>query len=67
MQLVRDALQVQIRCFFNIVQTGGAGGVKPMFKKFCCRFCIFLEAFWQYKIDIKRFFLLTVGVRNEEQ
>ena len=23
-------------------------GVKPMFKEFCCKFCIILEAIWQY-------------------
>ena len=34
--------------FFNIVQTGG--GVKPMFKNFCCKFGIILEAIWQYKL-----------------
>ena len=25
-----------------------------MFKKFCCKFGIILEAIWQHKIDIKR-------------
>ena len=29
--------------FFNIVQR-----VKPMFKKFCRRFCIIMDAIWQY-------------------
>ena len=33
---------------FYIFLTLSKGGVKPMFKKFCCRFCTILEAIWQY-------------------
>ena len=54
MTQVRDALPYQIVCFFEHCSKGEEGGVKPMFKKFCCKFGIILEAIWQYKIDIKR-------------
>ena len=38
--------------FFNIVQTRG-GGIKPMFKKSCCTFCILLGAIWRYNLQHK--------------
>ena len=47
--------------FLNIVQRGGGGGVKPMFKKFCCKFGIILEAIWQYKIDLNMHFVGKIG------
>ena len=47
--ILRDAPQYQIVCFFEHCSKG-EGGVKPMFKKFCCKFGIILEAIWQYKL-----------------
>ena len=46
---IRDVPQDQIVCFFEHCSKGG-GGVKPMFKKFCCKFGIILEAIWPYKL-----------------
>ena len=45
---LRDIPQDQIVCFFEHCSKGG--GVKPMFKKFSCKFGIILEAIWQYKL-----------------
>ena len=32
-----------------------------MFKNFCCKFGIILEAIWQYKIDLNRYFVGRIG------
>ena len=46
----REAWMLQNTCFFT---HRGKGGVKPICKKPCCRFCIFLEDFWQDKNCVK--------------
>ena len=41
----------QTNFFFYIFKEGRrGGGVKHMFKNLCCRFCIILQAIWQYQL-----------------
>ena len=37
--------------FFLTLFKPGDGGVKPMFKKFCCKFSILLGAIWRYNLQ----------------
>ena len=51
---LRDALPSQIVCFFLTLFKPGGG--QTHVQKFCCKFGIVLEAFWQYKITLKKVF-----------
>ena len=50
--LKRSPLDRVFWFFFTFSSSRGEGN--PMFKILGCRFYIILDAFWQYKIDIKR-------------